>query len=1719
MENLTPNTNKWNKYLTGVAIALMTIITTYLVHTNSVLNLADLTNTGIPAAANQLYMPNYTSGVGETGLIEIKSNSNIANFDSITFSLKYTPVNALIFEKNPIVFDAGTEFQDAAFQMTASPEDGKLIVTIILNDPIAITAGDTLFKLNTQVNPDLAKGQVINVTFEDVALLNGSDPLVALDMPASTITLTGKDTLKVLNAQSIDSTHVLVEFSDLLSNVGSTVDYDVCKDGNFDGVSACDPGSDLAVSLVEPGTNYGYSQKFVVLTTAAQTAGQTYTITTEPTLATISSNQQGGVDSDFSNVIFHGFGPDADVLSDFGMVSASVSGYEAVTVTFTDAVQAASVTKTDFSLSIQGGAPIAITNVTSVSGKDVTLTVAVPLLKEKTYLLSTVSTDSVLRDSDGASLGMDAVTFSGSKNGPRLIGSTVTNNNGVYSLQLTFDENIQLPAVPIANNPVGHLHTTGVAAGTLIDDTNPAYVRTISNATLTITNPVFNAPNTNFTFAVSAPGWLTNSLGVPVEDTYKSISFWGFGHDNSLNTIGVPTIMKKDAFRIPAGTLDFSALNAAKVTVLYNNGTANLVAQAVNSIGLTGSDLDVVMSAPLDPDRHYVVRIVDNANNTLAAKDFAVVRSLNIASVQAVSSTDVRVFFSDTLDERNIDATDFKVDDDPVVSMTMDPGHQSVLLKTAGPFTAGTIYKVSVSGLSDVYSHGGNAMLLYVMYFTGYLTQAAQSAITIQSVQAIDAKKIRMTFTGALDQTTFTPVNLSVFNFSNPLDPTIHDALTVTGVTKIDNTTYDVATSIQHPGKNYFTVFNGVKDSLGLKIGNHKIFNFLGFELPKAAINLVTPNKTTNDLDTNVVLSGNNLDLVKEVRLGNKAMTIVSQSKISLTFTVPKDFVAQLYDITLIDQADNSMVSKNAILVTIPDQPLIVHSEQSQSIPLNVPNDGTTKTKLWLLVEDPLGLSSISSVVVNLSQIGGPSTAEMTKDTGTQPQFSQWYTYETAVPATVQTKDAPYLLPVEVRKGSEKFAGTLSIRVTKDVVKSVAPKIDQIYISPVSVPPDGTTPVKISAQITDQDGAATISSVVADLGSLGIGFKPLKAMSDMTAGTELETQFFSSEDFTVPKTTQLGTYSINIIASDVTGEKTSGILQLQVSTSATGPKIDKDMSYISPRKSIPRDGKTTFSVNAYVSDPDGLADIQTVTANFSSIGLAPISLKKDAEAAADGKGAWYQATNLTIPKTAPLGMHDIDITATDKAGGISNLILQIEVTFKDTLGDPPRVVDDRSYTTPRTAINDGQTPVTLYTFVQDDNDDIQSVIVNLSEIGQVGTQNNGTLGSSGAAVSPDASKPGDGGCPTGSNVLVCMNPSVKEGVSGQWFILPGVMVNPLTTPSPDPYSVEVMVTDSGGKTATGVIKVYVGNAASASDQQEPPKASAAIPTSETTIEVLFNKEISATSLAASGKDFTISSDSNINEELSIVGATINPAGNVVTLSTENQLEGKQYVLSVSKNIKDITGRGVIEGSANRLNFTGFKGLKKPPVVEYIQASDVNMVELEFQNNLKPSSVHSGVSQADGSSQFGISIYEEGNSSKRLDVLGVSLLGPGNVLHIKTGPQKPEQKYRINLEGLASYDGTSITSPLNKGFKGYNLTIAEHKAAAGYADLNGDGRVDFTDFTIFSSVYGTIYSGQGNNLAQSAAKAAQQAAAAQAQVGQPLTPNPNATVPSTSIPQS
>ncbi len=381
--------------------------------------------------------------------------------------------------------------------------------------------------------------------------------------------------------------------------------------------------------------------------------------------------------------------------------------------------------------------------------------------------------------------------------------------------------------------------------------------------------------------------------------------------------------------------------------------------------------------------------------------------------------------------------------------------------------------------------------------------------------------------------------------------------------------------------------------------------------------------------------------------------------------------------------------------------------------------------------------------------------------------------------------------------------------------------------------------------------------------------------------------------------------------------------------------------------------------------------------------------------------------------------------------------------------DAPSVNLDRSYTSPVAVENDGETPFVLYAFVEDPQNDIESVVVDLSAIGQVG-QSSAALGQAETLTLQSAT------CPTASKQIVCMQASVEE-VSGQWFVLPNIYANPSTPASQTPYLIQVLTKDAEGNTSMDAIPVYVGNPGDV----EPAKVLAAVSTGPNTVEVMFNRALDSASLATNGEDFSIQSALDEFDQLAVSGASLNAEGNLVTLNTLNQTPNKAYELTLTGELQDSFGKTVSFSAP--LTFEGYQLLEKSPQIDYLTATSSNTVEVEFEHDLKLSLL--------GEAQ--ISIFKAGNEAQTVVVNAVTVLD-GNQLELQTASLVAGERYRLSIDNLASYDGTLTTTSLNRGFKGARFAAGQHGAAAQQADLNGDLRVDFADFTIFSFYYGSDF---------------------------------------------
>ncbi len=1703
MENQNPKPmNKPVKALRIVMglIVLVLVALGYASYRNPELFRAAITETGTAPSVPTLFIPAYTAQPGDTGTISLKTTKAFTGLEAMTFSLKVTPASALTF-KSDLVTDASTVLSGLTGGVASQPSGDVSVQFLLTGDPVDVAVNGTLVKLPVEVNPSLPAGAVITLTVEPASVVqqlldnnnNPYDKIVTEPILAGVITVAAADRLQVLQAEALDATHVAVTFSDDLSSVGTVSRYGVKESGTGNVLNVGDVARADQTVLFK-----AYGQNTVILTLdTAQTPQRLYQVNVIAGNSPndVSGNVQRGLAAGFRQASFEGYGVATSVVSDFAMASALADGYRSAKVILTHPVNPASVNTSAFTLVELPATSVPILSV-QASGSTLTLTTGANLKKSAQYrfgVISPTGAEAPRRLSDGAVLGIPQITFNGFKNGPRVSGATVAPEGTAYRLTINFETD-------------GALQSAGGNFGTVYDLANGAVISTFnaSNPDLTVSAKSLelkNFPNDPAKVYVFAADAVQDGSGAVIDPAANTFVFGG------ANTLSSPAVTGK-------GTLEVRPSQAVSGNLITKMGliyfTPAPLPQVISSaVYDSASSLIKLESASAwVAGRQYTLLLKNDSGTVIGWTPFTLEPGLSVVSALASGAGDVDVTFSEGVDMTTVLPAGFTLDGNAVFQNVTrpDPARYDLLRLTlnAGSLVPGQVYTLGVTG--DVRAYAGKKPLaVSEAAFSGYQSVAAASTVQLSKIQSLSASQVALEFSGTVNAAAVKPLDLEI----KFLEPAPGGLLTLTGVQASGNTQLLLTTENQVPDRRYFVRMVNVADTAGKKLLNQRVLSFTGYLLPAPVVSTAQLDTVTNEAAKTVNVTGRNLQNVQSAWIGGTQVKLTPVSDTAVSLEIPQGLAAGTYDIALVDLAGNRQTATR-ITVAEPLVPLRVVAEGSRATPLSgVPNDGQTKVRLNVLVEGP-GVDQVSAVTIDLQQIGGPQAAAMQKAEKTAD--GQYYVFETTIPPTTSTKADPYELTVTVKKGAESLKGIATVIVNNQALKSIAPSIDQLYVSPASVAPDEISAFTVSAQITDPDGAETIASVVADLGAVGRGFAVLKA-SDTAAGQV--TRFYASDPLTVPKTVKVGTYPISLVVSDTTGQSVKKTVNLEVSVSLTGPAVDGKKSYLAPRNSVPRDGKTTFSINAYVSDPDGLGDILSVTADFGILGLPPATLKKSADSPAEAKVGWFMADGLTLAPTAPRGVFPIEITATDKSGAIANAILQIDAADQDTLGDPPHIFTDRSYTTPRVAINDGATAVTLNAFVGDGDGDLDTVVANLGAIGQVGAETVPELGAT-AAVAPAAGVSADL-CQTHSQTLVCMQPSLKEGAEGQWFVLPGVTIRTATAASSEPYPVEIIATDKTGKVSRGVIAVYVNNGEAFTNDAQPPHLVLATATTPTSVEALFSEEVAATSLSAAGSEFTLTDRNDVNARLPILAATINASGTLVTLTTDVQEPGKDYVLSVSSKVTDAVGVPLIAGAGNRVPVTGFRADERPPVVEYIAATDVDTIEVEFRDYLKPSSVKlapvTAVQQTltprpKGVHDFNIEIYDDSAGSKPLPVLGVEFGPAGNLLTIKTAPQTPDARYRVNFKGIASAAGVQSAVSLNKLVKGFKAELVQRRLVSSQADLNGDGKVDFADFTIFSSVYG-----------QSFAKAPEVPAktGAAAQGLSPITPVPDATVPVTSVP--
>jgi len=1681
---------------------------------NQQLYKAEITAPTEPANVSNLYVPNYNAAAGDTGTVDLKSKEGFLEgleIDFISFKITYSPADALVFDQgDELVMDSGTIFSatQQIFPITLSDIPGQVTITGISDTPVLLGADDTLFRIPLTISENAPTDTPITMTITEVSAANGSTPVDVGSIIAGSLTLGTASNLKVDYAEAIDETHVVVYFSDILTSAGDTTNF------------SQDP---ITVSGSELGSDYGYGQRSVYLTTDTQETGVKYVIEidqiNEEEAENVESNQQGLINGNYDSVVFYGYGAETVAASSFSAESAEAINYNQFTVTFSEDVDAGSIVTTDFT--IDNELEIAsIDPVTNEANKLLfTLVDSDNLLASNNYLLTIAGSNSLESTTDNP-LAINMVSFVGYANGPKLIDAN--SRDGVIVLSFSEDINVS------DTNPIGHLFpTTG-------DNTVPTTISVLEdlyavNGSSIVLSGITFGDNINYTFIATSDS-ITNIEGLSLDTSFDQISVWAY-EETPEELLGDAAVSKVREFTVEAGTFPTNQVDAADVKLFTYEleGPTAVVPTEVDTVEVTSVTLDdennlkVTTDEDLEIGEHYVFLINGLEDAILHVGEFVLEPGLDVVNATALSSNQIEIEFSESVNRETLTLADFN----GVNAIDNTDSYSKFVLTINGTMNAGAVMGGAFIDEADVRSFvGAKPLRNKGSYFIGYQSEA--SLVKLSTVNSVSPTQVELTFSGGdlLD----TEDNLSaaklkivssenLSDFSSPLTIPTEGGVTMGS----DNHSLVVNTANQTPGKQYFVLMEGLQDIEGQAISNTKVLSFLGYSVPAANVTSATPGSIVLDETEQINLVGQNLDTVTTVKIGTLEVSFVTDSATQINIPIPVDFslTSGTYDITLVNSVDQVFTFSNLVTVVSEVVPMSLDATRSYTIPSSVAPGGSVV--FWVLISDPGDIAAARTVTMDLSsiQVAGTDTEFTVSDVTPPVNGSKWYVSNTiTVPANVQPQTEAYLIPVTVNKNGDVSTGSIPLNITYDLITGNAPTVESAYATPTPVVPDGESEVTISAKIRDEDGAATIMSVQAEfdpaLGLAPVVLQPLGATTtpatvplgdDADSGTTIltdsgqKTGWYTLSGLVIPKNQNLvdGDYPVTVTVIDNTGEEGTFEFNITVSKASDGPSIDSSRSYLTPRSSIPNDDTTPFAINLYVHDPDGVGDIQSVTADFASLKLPPVELLKNADTSDDALYAWFIADGITIPKTSPTGLHTIHVSATDSSNTTTDMTISIDVTSKDNIGEPPRVLSDKSYTTPRVAMNNGKTPIMLYAFVRDDDNDIESVLVDLHDIGQVGPEpvsafaeahsEDGTTPETDPATedpvgTDEDSEDSSGTCPTASKTLVCMNPSVKEGMLGQWFILPDVTVSKLTAPSSEAYMVPVIVTDSAGKTARGTVPVYVYDGDNFTNDRNPPEMVVSVATGANTVEVLFNEELMASSVSKSG--FQVVDRDNVKNVISVTDVTTNVAGTIVTLSTASTLDADtDYVVVGNNTVKDALGVALVPGSTNRLPLRGYVDESKSPVVEYIASTDADTIEVEFRDYLKPSSLKLAPVTADqesinegtrGGNQFNFEIVESGGTSATLEVLGVKFLDEPNVIEVKTAPQKSGQRYRIRIKDVESYTGDATRVPLNKMVKGFKQSAVSLGSANGgnLGDLNGDGKVDFIDFTIFSSLYGMMY---------------------------------------------
>ncbi len=267
------------------------------------------------------------------------------------------------------------------------------------------------------------------------------------------------------------------------------------------------------------------------------------------------------------------------------------------------------------------------------------------------------------------------------------------------------------------------------------------------------------------------------------------------------------------------------------------------------------------------------------------------------------------------------------------------------------------------------------------------------------------------------------------------------------------------------------------------------------------------------------------------------------------------------------------------------------------------------------------------------------------------------------------------------------------------------PVIEASMIDPDLIPDDGSVQPLVATSVKDEDG--NIQSVTIDLLSIS-GNSQQRMYDDASNGDETSGDGIYS--YRIRKKMDQGEHIFKITVKDTKGGRAYDNVTIVVEDIAHFTKapdiIDKGVFPMG----VPNDGITTSVVWAIVEDDEG--DLERVEVDLSEVGGEDaVRMYDDGTSGDNFAGDGNFSVEFTVSPLIALSIYQVEITAYDRAGHETSTKTWVDVILPPV---PPVIL--AASTLPEEVPNDATSKVVLSVVVEDDNDDVESVWVDLTPL-------------------------------------------------------------------------------------------------------------------------------------------------------------------------------------------------------------------------------------------------------------------------------------------------------------------------------------------------------------------------------------------------------------------